>query len=159
MGDYGGRPRDRVLSPLRCSLVLVFGLSGRCYTTPGCGEGNAPAAFPIHVRQAETGLPGTTERSIRGAVYQIGNHPDSVTHTFAFARVGKGCPNSPDCGHVPDAAYYTYLATGEKFYEEEMSFWGDGFVLGRAHPGHDRYKPGRCATPPTRPSFCRTATR
>ncbi len=137
MGDYGGRP-EIGFYPLWALLALVSD-SPEMLHHARLWEGNAPAAFPIHVRQAETGLPGTTERSIRGAVYQIGNHPDSVTHTFAFARVGKGCPNSPDCGHVPDAAYYTYLATGEKFYEEEMTFWAMAMFWGEFIQGHDRY--------------------
>jgi len=35
----------------------------------------------------------------------------------------RRCPNTPDQSHTPSAAYYSYLATGDRFFEEELAFW------------------------------------
>jgi hypothetical protein len=95
-------------------------------------EGNALGAFPAHIRPTDNGQPGAS-----------GNHPmrqSLYDGKYHHVRSGKGCPNSTDTGHVPDAAYYTYLATGERFYEDEMSFWAAAMLHNdNAMRFHNRY--------------------
>ena len=104
-------------------------------------EGNGMAAYPAHIRPPENGQPGVSwDDPMRLTLYILSNHPENA-RGLRHAVVGKGNPNSTDNGHVPDVAYYTYLATGEKFYEEEMTFWAAEMLWGdNGHlPSHDRY--------------------
>ncbi len=132
MGATGGRSEIGLL-PYWYRLALASESPVLEYYAR-CADGNGLAAFPVHLRPAENQQPG--------AVYD-----DPIWELLYWARVkhfmvdNKRCPNSGDNGHVPDASYYTYLATGEKFYEEEMAFWA-AYLVRRTKgflPGHDRY--------------------
>ena len=140
MGGTGGRPEIGVY-PLWAVLALASD-SPMMLHYARLSEGNALAAFPVHFRPGENGHPGIAwDDPIHQMLYDIGaGRPVPVTH----ARSRTPCGNHPDTGHVPSVSYYTYLATGEKFYEEEMSFWG-ARMLWRWNSkgyltGHTRYE-------------------
>ena len=85
-------------------------------------DGNSLASFPIHRREAGTLAEGAPYDA---AVHQmlwdplIRGEPGAVT----YARSETECPQTPDYAHTPSAAFYSYLTTGDRFFEEELAFW------------------------------------
>jgi hypothetical protein len=96
-------------------------------------DGNGLAAFPVHFRPAENRQPGADWK------YPF-KYLSYWNKGVEMAEGGTKCKNEPDRGHVPCTSYYTYLATGDKFYEEEMAFWAAAMLWGPGYlPTHDRY--------------------
>jgi len=115
MGSTGGRDEIGAM-PYWYRLALASE-SPTLENFARVADGNSLAAFPVHMRPAENRQPGTyCDEPIR-MMFDLSTR---VNHVFVD---GKGCRQYADSGHIPDTSYYTYLATGEKFYEEEMAFW------------------------------------
>ncbi|MCG3179108.1 MAG: hypothetical protein BIFFINMI_01439 [Phycisphaerae bacterium] len=139
MGMTGGRA-DIGYYPTWDLLALATDSPTLAYAAR-CADGNGLAAFPVHKRPGESGQPGIAyDDPIRGWLYDVANRPGRP-NPVEYSRVKQSCPNRPDAGHLPSASYYTYLATGEKFYEEEMAFWSADQLWGSKgyQPSHDRY--------------------
>ena len=86
-------------------------------------DGNALGAFPIHRRQAGTFAPGAPhDDKINPVFFEAREHNSKKRITYV--RSDNKCRHVPDFSHTPSAAYYSYLTTGDKFFEEELAFWG-----------------------------------
>jgi len=89
------------------------------------GDGNGLGSFPVHFRDPATrriGLPHTDPTWPR-IWYGFRNG-----RALRLIRGRAECRNKPDFAHHPSAGYYSYLATGESFFREEMLFWGIRFA-------------------------------
>ena len=89
------------------------------------GDGNGLGCFPVHFRDPATrriGLPHTDPTWPR-IWYGFRNR-----RGLRLIRGKAECRNKPDFAHHPSAGYYSYLATGDRFFAEEMLFWGIRFA-------------------------------
>ena len=87
------------------ALCTVNSLSELARLGQSSADGNGSATYPVHLRDASgcMGLP----RSAR----------------INRAHGGDSGPYKPDRAHQPCLAFPSYILTGERFYEEELSAW------------------------------------
>ncbi len=84
-------------------------------------DGNGLASFPIHRRETGSQKIGATfDSDVNKAIWDgmLGR-----SSAMTYQRLGS-CPFHPDYAHTPSASYYAYLTTGDRFFEEELAFWG-----------------------------------
>jgi hypothetical protein len=86
-------------------------------------DGNSLASYPIHRREVGTLAPGAPHDAAIHPMFWysiVRGGARGVTYT----RSATKCLQVPDYAHTPSAAYYSYLTTGDRFFEEELAFWG-----------------------------------
>ena len=86
-------------------------------------DGNGLGAFPVHRRQQGTLAPGMPwDHPLMPAYFYTFNA--NQRRQIDYKRSANRCPHTPDYAHTPSGSFYSYLTTGEKFFEEQLAFWG-----------------------------------
>ncbi len=132
MPKTGGRDDIGIL-PAWTALHLMTADSRAEQATLGTAD--AAAHWPIHYRDAATGLPLSLEE-----------YPGTTTHPNVFAAASNPLPECVDCdtamvpdtAHQPSMVFIPYVLTGDHYYLEEMHFWANwnSFQTNPARRGH-----------------------
>ena len=85
-------------------------------------DGNGLACFPIHRRSGNDRAPGAPHTDKIHPRYWYGMQ-GRRSAGLNYVRAKTRCPYKPDTAHTPSTAFYSYLTTGDRFFEEEMAFW------------------------------------
>ncbi|MDH3588080.1 MAG: PKD domain-containing protein [Gammaproteobacteria bacterium] len=127
----GGR-MDLGLLPGWTSMYLYSMTEGAAAATYGTAD--AAAHWPIHYRDADTGLPVSLE-----------DYPNLTTHANVFDSPSNPLPPCNNCGttmnpdtaHQPSLVFVPYLLTGDHYYLEELHFWTNWNSFPVAPQGRD----------------------
>lgn len=80
-------------------------------------NGDLAGSWPVHLREPD------------GSLVSIDQRPNFwLDYRGTDTAAGDTTPTSPltpDLAHVPSLAYVPYLATGDRYYADEMAFWGN----------------------------------
>jgi len=123
MPGTGGR--DDIGPYAKWHLEALASESLELYIKARAADGNGLGSFPVHHRDPATlriGLPHDDPTWPR-IWYGFRNKK-----ALRLAPGKTRCPNKPDFAHHPSAGYFSYIATGDKFFQEEMLFWGMRFA-------------------------------
>jgi hypothetical protein len=136
MGAPGGRP-EIAPYPDWAARFLVHGRdSQRAYVL---GTGDCSGSEPFHIREVDGSLVSIDARpqfwlDERGKQWvPISDQPKGDL----TATSGGSDPLTADLEHPPSMAYIPYLVTGDRYYADELAFWGN-FVLLATHPYYFR---------------------
>lgn len=113
-------------------------------------NGDLSGSWPVHLREAETGTSTGvgTERLVsldqrptlwydaraKGDLLDYVKGSPMPIQEYGSLTPGPGqSPLIPDDAHQPSIAYVPYLLTGDRYYAEEMAFWGNYGMI-RTYP-------------------------
>jgi hypothetical protein len=102
-------------------------------------NGDLAASWPVHVRNPNRTLVSLDQRPqywLDGRWSPWHDGPAACNKMTDGAAYG---PLRPDNAHQPSLAYVPYLVTGDRFYADEMKFWGNYGLLS-TWPGGDAGK-------------------
>lgn len=122
MPDGGDRPD---IGPLpRWTVEYLLTMQPRSFAAM-VGTANQAGSFPIHYRDAETGMPLSIEDHPQTSI----GIPDHGPHPLPECEVDCDVPYGPDTAHMPSLSFIPYLVTGDFYHLEELLFWSSYITL------------------------------
>lgn len=122
MPSTGGRPEIGPYPDWTARSIVHKTADQREYVL---ANGRLGGSWPIHIRESD------------GSLVNIDDRPEFWLDTSnrgqdkpAGDTTGCFLINNPDLAHVPSIAYVPYLMTGDRFFCDEMIFWGNHGLLG-----------------------------
>jgi hypothetical protein len=110
----GGRGEIAPIPLWAAAYVVTSDLRAKESTV---GHGDQAGAWPMHYRDAATGLP-----------ISLDTYPNiGILGGTGLPNCGGNCstPYEPEVAHHPTLAYVPYLITGDYYLMEEMQFWAN----------------------------------
>ena len=92
-------------------------------------NGDLAGSWPVHIRNADGSLISIDQRPnywLDGRWYPWGDGPAGGNKLTEYLG-----PLKPDVAHQPSLAYIPYLMTGDRYYADEMKFWGNYDIIGQ----------------------------
>jgi hypothetical protein len=143
MPAHGGRPELAPFPDWTARYLVHRNATQRAFVL---ANGDLSGSWPIHVREAEGSVkPGVgAERYVsldqRPTIWYDSraqsNGSDYIKGSpLPIREYGSLTPGPgqsaliPDTAHQPSLAYVPYLLTGDRYYAEEMAFWGNYSML------------------------------
>jgi hypothetical protein len=136
MGAPGGRPEIAPYPDWAARFLVHERGSARAYVL---GTGDCSGSEPFHIRESDGSLVSIDARpqfwlDERGKQWvPISDQPKGDL----TATSGGSDPLTADLEHPPSMAYIPYLVTGDRYYADELAFWGN-YVLLATHPYYFR---------------------
>lgn len=131
MGDVGGRPEIAPIPDWGARFLVHKTQAQRDYVL---ANGDLAASWPMHIEEATGGLLTIDAHPSFWLDYRgdAGNKPLGTSLS----------PLHPEINHMPTIAYLPYLITGDRFYADEMKYWGNYALIGSYQ---NLYQSGRCS--------------
>jgi hypothetical protein len=114
------------------------------YGNPAQGKfvlanGDLGGSWPIHLREADGSFVSIDQRPN----FILTNDARAVNQGFEVpvGDMSNLGPLTPDAAHTPSLAYVPYLVTGDRYYADEMGFWG-AWGLASAWPQYRKNSEG-----------------
>jgi hypothetical protein len=128
MGTTGGRAEIAPYPDWAARFLTLKAADQREYVL---ANGDLAGSWPIHIRESDGSLVSIDDRpqfwlDLRGqeAGYPVDDRPKGdLSDANASTLV-------PDLAHVPSFSYVPYLATGDRYYADELAFWGNYALVG-----------------------------
>jgi hypothetical protein len=85
-------------------------------------NGNLAGSWPVHLRQTD----GSMINIMTDPYFTFASalNPSATILEIPLGDMTATGPLKPDTAHTPSLAYVPYLVTGDRYYADEMSFWG-----------------------------------
>lgn len=119
MAAGGGRPEIAPYPDWAARYIV--------YKNPTEGQyvmanGDLAGSWPVHLREPD-GTFITIDSHPFFAIYPNTN-PDATVDEVPLGDQTATGPLLPDTAHTPSLAFIPYLVTGDRYYADEMTFWG-----------------------------------
>lgn len=144
MPEHGGRAE---LAPYPDWTARYIALQHPTAKLATIIHGDLAGSWPIHLREPDGRMISIDERPgfwLDGR--ERSERPDGPR--FKLPDGGPAIPDSktlphkPDVAHQPSLAYVPYLATGDRYYADEMAFWANYVLLATWPGGRTRRQDG-----------------
>lgn len=129
MPATGGRPEIAPYPDWAAQYLGNQSVSQRAYVM---AHGDLAGSWPIHIRKSDGDLVSIDEQAKfwlepRGQG-EFSNVPpeEQPKGDLSYANASNLVP---DLAHVPSVAYIPYLSTGDRYYADELAFWGNSTLV------------------------------
>jgi Fibronectin type III domain len=120
MNDVGDRAELAPIPDWVARWLVHKTASQRAYTMAG---GDLGGSWPVHVRKTDQTIVSLDEEPL---FWFDGRCTDGWTCPLGSIASADASPlDGADSSHMPSIAYVPYLATGDRYYMEEMNFWAN----------------------------------
>ena len=126
MGSTGGRPEIAPYPDWTARYLVHQTPDQAAYVM---ANGDLAGSWPVHIRETDGSLVSIDQKpgfwlDPRGKQYDP--KQGIPLGDLSGASLGR---LMPDLAHVPSLAYVPYLATGDRYYADEMGFWGNDALI------------------------------
>ncbi|SIO55084.1 PKD repeat-containing protein [Singulisphaera sp. GP187] len=126
MGNTGGRPEIAPYPDWTARYLVHQSPSQVDYVM---ANGDLAGSWPVHIRNVDGTLVSIDSKPNFWLDYRgqsISPASDRPQGDLSGDSIG---PLRPDLAHVPSLAYVPYLATGDRYYADELAFWGNDSLI------------------------------
>jgi hypothetical protein len=142
MSMVGGRPEIAPYPDWAARYLVHHDPTQKRYVL---ANGDLAGSWPVHIRNPDGSLISIDQRPnywLDPRWFPWGDGPGGLDKPKVNRLDGVNTgPLKPDMAHQPSLAYIPYLVTGDRYYADEMKFWGNYELIG-TWPGNNNEKQG-----------------